>query len=71
MIHQFRMNDLNIVMDINSGSIHVVDDIVYDIIEGFEADNTDEIVNKLSKRYDMDNIKEALDEVTQLKENGL
>ncbi len=30
MIHQYKSNGYNIVMDINSGAIHVVDDVVYD-----------------------------------------
>ena len=33
MLHQYRSNGYNIVMDVNSGSIHVVDDVVYDLIE--------------------------------------
>ena len=33
MLHQYRNNGYNIVMDVNSGSIHVVDDVVYDLIE--------------------------------------
>ena len=32
MIHQYKNNGYNIVMDVNSGSVHVVDDMVYDII---------------------------------------
>ena len=32
MIHQYKNNGYNIVLDVNSGSVHVVDDIVYDII---------------------------------------
>ena len=32
MIHQYKNNGFNIVLDVNSGSIHVVDDIVYDMI---------------------------------------
>ena len=32
MIHQYKNNGYNIVMDINSGSVHVVDDIVYEMI---------------------------------------
>lgn len=32
MIHQFKNNGYNIVMDVNSGSIHVVDDLIYDAI---------------------------------------
>ena len=32
MIHQYKNNGYNIVMDVNSGSIHVVDELVYDMI---------------------------------------
>ena len=32
MIHQFKNNGYNIVMDVNSGSVHVVDDLVYDVV---------------------------------------
>ena len=32
VIHQYKSNGYNIVMDVNSGSIHVVDDVVYDLI---------------------------------------
>ncbi len=32
MIHQYKNNGYNIVMDVNSGSVHVVDDVVYDVV---------------------------------------
>lgn len=32
MIHQYKNNGYNIVLDVNSGSIHVVDDVVYDTL---------------------------------------
>ena len=37
MIHQYKNSGLNIVMDIDSGSVHVVDDIVYDIVHALDA----------------------------------
>ena len=36
MIHQYRNNGYNIVLDVNSGSVHVVDDLVYDLIQALE-----------------------------------
>ena len=36
MIHQYKNNGYNIVLDVNSGSVHVVDDMVYDIIGLYE-----------------------------------
>ena len=53
MIHQYKNNGYNIVMDVNSGSIHVVDDIVYDMIPLVEP-----LVNEGIK--DADTIKAAV-----------
>ena len=61
MIHQFKNNGYNIVMDVNSGAIHVVDDLVYEIISRYETDTVDEIIKKLVKDYNKDEIKEAYD----------
>ena len=35
MIHQYKNNGYNIILDVNSGAVHVVDDIVYDVIEEY------------------------------------
>ena len=32
VIHQYKNNGYNIVLDTNSGAVHVVDDLVYDVI---------------------------------------
>ena len=32
MIHAYKNNGYNIVLDVNSGSVHVVDDIVFDLV---------------------------------------
>lgn len=68
MVHQYKNNGYNIVLDVNSGAIHVVDDISYDVIELFESNTPDEIVNKLQDTYSADEIKEAIEEVQALKD---
>lgn len=70
MIHQYKNNGYNIVMDVNSGSVHVVDDIVYDIIALYEENDADSIKKKLSGVYSENNIEEALEEIEELKEAG-
>ena len=50
MIHQYKNNGYNIVLDVNSGSVHVVDDIVYDIIALYENSSVDEIADKLKDK---------------------
>ena len=70
MIHQYKNNGYNIVMDVNSGSIHVVDDMSYDIIAMYEEYTKEEIIEKLSGQYKPEDIAEAWDEITELKEAG-
>ena len=50
MVHQYKNNGYNIVLDVNSGAVHVVDDIVYDIIEVYEGRGRDQIIGLLSDR---------------------
>ena len=38
MVHRYKNNGYNIVLDVNSGAVHVVDDIVYDVIPYLEQD---------------------------------
>ena len=69
MVHQFKNNGYDIVLDVNSGAIHVVDDVTYDVIGLFEEHSKDEIVNLLKGQYPEDEIKEAMEEVEELKAN--
>lgn len=70
MIHQYKSNGYNIVMDVNSGAVHVVDDVTYDAIELFEDMSSSEIVDKLKDKYNESDILEAIDEIEELKKDG-
>lgn len=70
MIHQYKNNGYNIVLDVNSGSVHVVDDIVYDVIALYENHTEEEIIDTLSLRYPEAELKEAIYEIEQLKDSG-
>ena len=53
MVHQFKNNGYNIALDENSGSVHVVDDMMYDVLEYYSnGADKEEIVKKLSDKYD-------------------
>ena len=43
MIHQYKLFNLNIVLDVASGSIHLVDDVAYDIIALFENNSKEKV----------------------------
>lgn len=73
MIHQYKNNGYNIVLDVNSGSVHMVDDVVYDVIPLFEEYTREQITERLRTEsgYSEDLIAEAIEEVSQLKEQEL
>ncbi|TZE83513.1 thioether cross-link-forming SCIFF peptide maturase [Calorimonas adulescens] len=70
MIHRFKIDGLNIVLDVNSGSIHLVDDLTYDILELYPNHMEDEIVELLKFKYGEEEITEAINEVNELVEGG-
>ena len=70
MVHQFKNNGYDIVLDVNSGAIHVVDDVTYDVIALFEDHSREEIIAQLQSRYPEQEIAEAIEETEQLKEQG-
>ena len=51
MIHSYRLMGKNIVIDVYSGSVHVVDDITRDLIEGFLHTPREELLRTLAERY--------------------
>ena len=51
MLHQYKLNGYNIVLDTCSGSVHSVDDVAYDIIAMFEHASEDEIVAAMMDKY--------------------
>lgn len=51
MIHQYKLNGYNIVIDVFGGSVHVVDDVAYDMIAIYENHSRAEIVNHIAEKY--------------------
>lgn len=76
MVHQYKLNGYNIVLDAFSGSVHCVDDLAYDVIEMYSNFGREEIITKLLEKY-ADNseitkqeISDCIDDVEELKSNG-
>ena len=53
MVHQYKLNGYNIVLDSESGCIHTVDDAAYDAIALYENTPAEEIISTISQRYDI------------------
>ena len=51
MIHQYKLGGYNVVLDVCSGAVHVVDEVAYDIIGMFEAHSKEEILAAMKEKY--------------------
>ena len=76
MVHQYKLNGYNIVLDTASGAVHVVDEVAYDIIEMYKEKSTEEIVVAIMEKYghledvNEDEILECIGDVKSLEEQG-
>ena len=71
MIHKFSMNGINIVVDVYSGAVHIVTDVVYDILDIYIENNKENIFNQLQNRYTIAQLEEAYQEIKELQAQGL
>ena len=70
MIHKFKAKDLNIVLDVNSGGVHLVDDMTYDLLdyieEPLEEACPQKALDELSGKYAAEQLKECYGEILEL-----
>ena len=72
LIHRYQNNGYNIVLDINSGCIHLVDLVTYEVLPYMEEGlNAEEIVSKLKDRFPEEDIRTSVSECEKLKEQGM
>ena len=76
MVHQYQLNGYHIVLDSCSGSIHVVDEVAYDVIALYKERSAEEIVSamldKYSGREDVTegDLRQCLEDVASLEKAG-
>ena len=74
MIHRFSMKGINILMDINSGSVHVVDDVTYAlsavVAPGMTEECPEDIIRSLSDTYTKEQLTDAYHELYELEQSG-
>lgn len=71
MIHKFKQGDMFFVLDVNSGAVHVIDEIVFDVLEFYPQQNAITVIRELMGKYAEDSIKETIDEIDYLIENDM
>lgn len=76
MVHQYKLNGYNIVLDTCSGAIHVVDEVAYDIISQYKNSSENEIVDTILTKYKdntdvtREEVLECISDVKALEESG-
>ena len=76
MVHQFKLNGYNIVLDTCSGSVHIVDEVAYDVIEMYKNAEPEAIIEAMLEKYkDKEDVTRedlllCLDYIKELEENG-
>ncbi len=75
MIHKFKLEGYNVLLDVNSGGVHLVDDLTYDVLDNVEppfgVECPENVVKKLSKSYPENEIRECYDEIVSLYEDKI
>lgn len=75
MVHLYKLNGYNIVLDIFSGSVHAVDDVAFDAISMYETHTPEEIKKALAEKYKnegvtSEDLDEVLSDISELKTDG-
>ena len=70
MIHKYKLNGFNIVLDVNSGGVHIVDELTYDLLDNveppFEEKCPEKVIEKLSRSYSREDIESCYEEIVEL-----
>lgn len=73
MVHCYKNNGYNIVLDSNSGSVHAVDEVAFEVIDKYESRSKEEIILELCDKYPeitADDIEEIFQDIEELKKEG-
>lgn len=76
MIHQYQLNGYNIILDVYSGSVHLVDEVAYDMIAGYETSPPETLIQTVLEKYgqredvDEGELRACLEDIAALKDAG-
>ncbi len=76
MVHQYKLNGYNIVLDTCSGSVHSVDEVAYDIISMYKTHTPEQITDFIMEKYGdnvdvtAEEVAECLSDIAELEKNG-
>ena len=74
MVHCYKLGGVNIVLDVFSCSVHIVDDVAYDMIELYETSSKEQITDLILKKYSgevtIEDINDCFSDIEELKSQG-
>lgn len=70
-IHKFYLNKNYIVLDVNSGAVHLVDELTYDVLDYYLYNSVEKTKELLKDKYSLESIEEVYKEINTLEDNGL
>ena len=70
MLHKYELNGMKIVIDVNSGAVHIFDDIAWDTVDFIDKDEK-QAISALQNKYSPTEILTAFGELKKLEEEGL
>ena len=71
LIHKFKQGGNCFILDVNTGAVHVVDELVYDILDDSNLKSKEEVLASLKGKYEDSIIEEAYDEIEELVKDGI
>jgi len=70
LIHKFIQDGEFFILDVNTGSVHIVDELVYDLLDDNILKSKEELVKEFGHKYSAQDIDEAYEEILELKKEG-
>ena len=70
-IHKFKQGEEYYVVDINSGAVHIVDELVYDLLNDEGLKKIEDLVIEFKDKHEEKEIREAYNELEELIKEGI
>ena len=71
LIHKFKQGNNFYVIDVNSGAVHLVDELIFELVNEDKLQTLEELIAKLSSKYEISDIKEGYEELNELVVNDM
>lgn len=71
LIHKFIQEEDHYVIDVNSGAVHLVDKLVYDLVDEEKLQTLEELIIRFGDKYKRNEIEEAYEDMKELVDSNM